>query len=74
MLKVNTVLEFLDVGHNRLRNKGLVAITEGLTSNPNSNVKHLGIRYNFIKDEGIGNFFEEAIIDGNSKIKHVYMI
>jgi Ran GTPase-activating protein (RanGAP) involved in mRNA processing and transport len=30
-LKVNNTLEFLDLGDNRIRNKGLLAIADGLS-------------------------------------------
>jgi hypothetical protein len=30
LLKVNTSIEFLDVGHNRIRQKGLEAIANGI--------------------------------------------
>jgi len=58
MLKVNKTLEFLDVGHNRLREKGIIALTDGIIQNPESNIKHLGIRFNFIKDDGFAYLFE----------------
>jgi Ran GTPase-activating protein (RanGAP) involved in mRNA processing and transport len=58
MLKVNKTLEFLDVGHNRLREKGIIALTDGIIKNPESNIKHLGIRFNFIKDEGFAYLFD----------------
>lgn len=32
-LKVNTSLEFLELGHNRIRNKGLLEIGDGLEKN-----------------------------------------
>jgi len=36
LLKVNKTLEFLDVGYNRLREKGIKAITDGICANPES--------------------------------------
>lgn len=74
LLKVNNSLEFLDVGHNRLREKGIKAITDGICENPNSNIKHLGIRFNFINDDGLAYFFEKAIFNGGSKITHVHLL
>ena len=61
MLKVNSSIEFLDIGHNRIREKGLEAITEGLKAGK-SNVKTLGLRLNFINDDGINKFFSEIIL------------
>jgi len=74
MLKVNFTLEFLDIGHNRLREKGIKAITDGICENPKSNIRHLGLRFNFINDDGFSYFFENAIFQGKSKIDHAYMI
>ena len=74
LLKVNTSLEFLDVGFNRLREKGIKALTDGITENPNSNIKHLGVRFNFINDDGFTYLFENAIFKGKTKIDHIYLI
>ena len=74
LLKVNTTLEFLDVGHNRLREKGIKALTDGICENPGSKLKHLGLRFNFINDDGFNYFFENAIFKNKSKIDHVYFL
>jgi Ran GTPase-activating protein (RanGAP) involved in mRNA processing and transport len=74
VLKVNHSLEFLDVGHNRLREKGIKALTDGICENPNSKLRHLGIRFNFINDDGFNYFFENAIFKNKSKIDHVYLL
>lgn len=74
LLKVNSTLEFLDVGHNRLREKGVRAITDGIIENPTSALKRIGLRFNFINDDGFAYFFDQCIFQGKSKIKHVYGI
>ena len=75
MLKVNKTLEFLDVGHNRLREKGIIALTDGIIQNPESNIRHLGLRFNFIKDDGFAYLFDNAIfIAGKSKITNIYCL
>jgi len=74
LLKVNSTLELLDVGHNRLREQGIMALTDGITANPSSNIRHLGVRSNFIRDDGFTYLFDQAIIGNKSKISHVYMI
>jgi len=63
----------LDVGYNRLREKGIRAITEGFTQNAGSKLKVLGIRYNFINDDGFGFFFEEAVLK-KKQLEKVYCI
>ena len=68
LLKCNSSLEFLDVGYNRLRQKGIMAITDGICENKNSKITHLGIRFNFIRDEGFAYLFDNAIFKGKSKI------
>ena len=52
-LAKNQTLEFLELGHNRIRNKGLHQIAQGMTSNPNSAIHTLGLRFNFLTDEGL---------------------
>lgn len=47
------MLEFVEFGHNRIRNKGLLAIAEGIRANEASVVKILGLRFNFLTEEGI---------------------
>lgn len=74
VLKVNCTLEFLDVGFNRLREKGIKALTDGICENANSKLRHLGIRFNFINDDGFSYFFENAIFKGKSKIEYVYLL
>ena len=61
-LKANSTLQFLDIGHNRIRMTGLKAITEGVLANPNSKLCKLGLRANFISDEGIGQLFEKLVL------------
>jgi len=68
LLKVNKNIEFLDIGHNRIRQKGLEAIIEGITQAKESGLKTLGIRMNFINDDGFTTFFNEVIFSGMSKI------
>ena len=53
LLKVNRNIEYLDLGHNRIRQKGLEAIAEGLNHTENCKLKTLGIRMNFLNDDAI---------------------
>ena len=62
LLKVNSTIEFIDVGHNRIRQTGLRAICDGILSNPDSKLTQLGIRANFINDDGINHLFEKLIL------------
>jgi len=43
VLKVNTCLTSLDIGHNRIRQTGLKAIVDGVCANPGSKLTSLGI-------------------------------
>jgi hypothetical protein len=61
LLKVNNTLEFLDLGHNRIRETGLKAICDGVLANPDSKLSQLGIRANFINDNGISYLFDKLI-------------
>eukprot|EP01022_Parablepharisma_sp_SALTPOND_P003502 TRINITY_DN1141_c0_g1_i1.p1 TRINITY_DN1141_c0_g1~~TRINITY_DN1141_c0_g1_i1.p1 ORF type:complete len:1379 (+),score=244.39 TRINITY_DN1141_c0_g1_i1:5896-10032(+) len=72
-LKVNCTLQELDVGLNRLREKGAMALAEGLNQNKNTAVKTLGLRFNFISDDGIAEFFNMAVLSGECKLHHLYI-
>ena len=73
LLKVNSTIEFLDLGHNRIREKGLEAITEGIQASKDCKLKTLGLRMNFINDDGFTRFFDESIFSGMSKIENLYI-
>lgn len=62
MLKTNTSLKFLDVGHNRIRLTGLKSITEGILANPASRVSEMSVKANFITDEGFTYLFEQLVL------------
>lgn len=76
LLRVNSTLEYLDAGYNRLREKGVNAITDGINENPTSSLRHLGLRYNFINDDGIKYLFDNLVFNKQSKSKldHIYMM
>jgi len=76
LLRVNSTLEFLDVGYNRLREKGVNAITDGISENSTSGLRHLGLRYNFINDDGIKYLFNNLVLnkESKSKLDHIYMM
>lgn len=77
MLKVNKTLEFLDIGHNRIRETGLKAIVDGVLANPDCKLHQLGIRANFISDDGINMMFEKLVFPVSSgkkqQLTHVYI-
>lgn len=73
LLKVNKSIEFLDIGHNRIRSKGLEAIREGILGGKDSKLQSLGIRMNFINDDGFTRFFDEVIFAGKSQIQNLYI-
>jgi len=73
LLQYNSTIEFVDLGHNRIRNKGLEAIKDGILANTNSKIHSLGLRMNFISDDGFDSFFNDLIFDNFSKLKVVYL-
>ena len=73
MLKVNNTIEFLEIGHNRIREKGLEAITEGILSQEKSKLKTLGLRLNFINDDGFTRFFDEVVLSGMVTLENLYV-
>lgn len=52
----NNTLEFVEFGHNRIRNKGLLAIADGIAKNKNSAINTLGLRFNFLSEDGVVEF------------------
>ncbi len=61
-LKTNSTLEFLDIGHNRIRLTGLKSIIDGIKANPTSKVSEMSIKWNFITDEGFSWLFEQLVL------------
>lgn len=57
-LAINTSLEILDVGYNRLRKKGLSALAEGIFSNEKSALRSLALRNNFLSDDTVLDFIK----------------
>lgn len=62
MLQVNKSLEFLDIGHNRIRETGLKAIVDGIILNVNCKLNQLSICANFINDDGINMLFDRLVL------------
>lgn len=46
-------LELLEIGHNRIRDKGFTCIIQALLSNPKSSLKVIGSRFNFLTNSGV---------------------
>ena len=67
---VNYILEYIDVGWNRLNDKGVLAIAEGIPGNKISVLKGISIRYNFVTDDGANKFF--GIVIESSGINIVF--
>ena len=44
-LKVNNTIEFIELGHNRIRNKGLHILADALAFNQSSNLNFIAVRY-----------------------------
>jgi hypothetical protein len=51
----------------------LEAISNGIQEAQNSNLKTLGLRLNFINDDGFKNFFEDVVFSGISKLENLYI-
>lgn len=73
-LKENKTLTFLDIGHNRIRITGLRAIIDGIVANKDSKIERLGIRANFINDEGFSDLFERLVLaPGKHHLTHIFL-
>jgi hypothetical protein len=58
VLAHNQKIECIELGHNRIRDKGLKAIVKGLSENPQSKLRILGLRFNFLTKAGIEHVFD----------------
>ena len=58
IVAVHPNLEFLEIGHNRIRDKGFSCIIKALLSNTNSKLRVLGTRFNFLTNDGILENFQ----------------
>ena len=74
-LSTNTTLEFIDFGHNRFRDEGVSAIARGLNANANSAIKYLGLRFNFITEDGAISFLKKLFSSGKyaGKLQSLYI-
>ena len=70
-LLVNDTLEYIDIGSNRLRDKGILAIAEGIRGNKSCAIQGIGIRYNFVSDDGAERFFNSILEE--TKINKVFI-
>lgn len=73
MLKVNSSLNMLDIGHNRIRITGLKSVVDGALANPTSGLKQLAIRANFINDDGFSYLFEKMVFGNKQSLTHVFL-
>lgn len=60
ILAIHPKLECIELGHNRIRNKGLKSVTDAIISNKHSEIKILGLRFNFINNIGATYFFNKV--------------
>lgn len=69
--KVNCTLEQVEFGHNRIRNKGLYSLGEGIAQNPKSKINTLGLRFNFLNEDGIIDFLK--VTKGSKGLAEVFI-
>lgn len=73
LLKVNKNIEFLDLGHNRVRTTGLEAIAEGLNHSEGNKLKTLAVRMNFLNDDAIKNFMKDVVFSKTCELENLYI-
>lgn len=64
-LNVNSTLEAIDIGYNRIKELGLFSILMSLKNNKNTKLKLLGCRYNYIKNKLFTHTIESMIAKEN---------
>lgn len=73
LLKVKHNFEYLDLGHNRIRSKGLEAIAEGLNHSDNSKLKTLAVRMNFLNDDAMKKFMKDIVFSKTCALENLYI-
>jgi len=68
---VNKTIEFVEFGHNRIRDKGLFELGEGLAKNSESKVNTLGLRFNFLTEDGTRDFLK--VVKNVSALKEIFI-
>lgn len=43
----------MEIGHNRIRDKGFSSIVNAFVANPKSKIQILGVRFNFLTNAGV---------------------
>ena len=59
MIKINNNLIELDIGYNRIKDKGFASVINAIIENKDSSLKKLGVNYNFIRDKQLAKQFEK---------------
>jgi hypothetical protein len=65
-------LECLDLGHNRIRDKGLKEVVDALVSNKASALKVLGLRFNYITNGG-ATYLYNKLTTSKTKVEEVFL-
>lgn len=72
VLANHPTLECLEIGHNRIRDKGLMSITDNILENKNCRIKILGLRFNFITNNG-ATYMYNKLTSGKTRIEEVFL-
>jgi len=66
-------LEFLDVGYNRIRNKGLDSITKAMVDNKNCKLTTIGLKFNFISENHVIEMLKALKAKKDYQLSQVYL-
>ena len=72
LFSVHSKLEFLDLGYNRLRDKGLEMIVNSMVNNVNCKISTLGLKFNFITEGGTIKMLEK-FQNSDMNVKKLYL-
>lgn len=65
-------LECIELGHNRIRDKGLKEIIDALVANKNSALKVMGLRFNYITNVG-ATYLHNKLTGNKTKVEEVFL-
>ena len=61
VLKINNSLLELDLGYNRIKDKGFKSVIDSILENKDSSLKTIGLKYNFIRNKQLDLVFDEIV-------------
>ena len=73
VLKINNTLIELDLGYNRIKDKGFKSVIDSILENKDSSLKTIGLKYNFIRNRQLDLEFDEIAKSQNLSLEEIIL-